>query len=84
MKCQMGMTRGDNITNSGDSQAMTSVHDNEGARGRSEVWENKQCTLLPCLLFRLAADQDIPENLRTQTQAGWRLSAHQVETLRTS
>ena len=31
---------------------------------------------------RLAADHDIPEEVRAQTPAGWRLSTHQVETYR--
>ena len=38
-------------------------------------------TTLP-VYSRLAADQDIPEEVRAQTPAGWRLSTHQVETYR--
>jgi len=36
-------------------------------------------TTLP-VYSKLLADQDIPEEIRGQTPAGWRLSTHQVET----
>ena len=38
-------------------------------------------TTLP-VYSRLAADQDIPEEMRAQIPSSWRLSAHQVETYR--
>src|SRR5260370_2760293 len=38
-------------------------------------------TTLP-VYSKLAADQDIPEAVRAQTPADWRLSTHQVETYR--
>jgi len=38
-------------------------------------------TTLP-VYSRLAADQDVPEEVQARIPAGWRLSTHQVETYR--